>query len=122
MEDFSLDTSVQTLDVIAANHKAGLQKKGFLLIMKAQKGKSKDVEDFLNVGKGLVNDEPGTLSWYGIKLGDNTYGVFDTFADDTGRDAHLDGKIAEALVANAANLLVDFKVSDIQKIDILGSK
>lgn len=90
--------------------------------MNAKAGKSEAVENFLQVGKQLVNDEPETLSWYAIKLDDTKYAIFDTFADDIGRDAHLTGKIAAALIENAPVILKDFETSAIQKIDILVSK
>lgn len=122
LEDFDADTDIQAIDVLASNHKSGLQNKGLLVIMKSKEGKTSDVEKFLNVGKQLVSDESKTLSWYAIKIDATTYAIFDTFADDSGRDAHLTGKVAAALMENAPVLLEGFEASAIQKIDIIASK
>ncbi len=122
LENFDATTSIQPVGVIAANHGSGIQNKGLLVIMKAQKGKSENVENFLHTGKELVGAEPNTLSWYAIKLDDVTYAIFDTFTGDMGRDAHLTGKVAAALMENAPVILEGFEASAIQKIDILASK
>ncbi|WP_051931316.1 putative quinol monooxygenase [Gillisia sp. Hel_I_29] len=122
LEDFDADTDIQAIDILASNHKSGLQNKGLLVIMKSKETKTADVENFLNVGKQLVSDEPKTLSWYAIKIDATTYAIFDTFADDSGRDAHLTGKVAAALMENAPVLLEGFKPTAIQKIDIIASK
>ncbi|GAA3628340.1 putative quinol monooxygenase [Flavivirga jejuensis] len=122
LESFDVNVSIRPVSVLASNHKAGTQNKGLLVIMKAKAGKSTDVENFLQVGKQLVGDEPKTLSWYAIKLDDMTYAIFDTFAEDTGRDAHLTGKIAATLMENAPIILENFEATAIQKIDILASK
>ncbi len=122
LESFDVNTSIQPVNVIASNHKSGTQKKGLLVIMNAQAGKSEAVEDFLQTGKQLVADEPETLAWYAFKLGDTTYAIFDTFANDSGREAHLTGKVAAALMENAPIMLTDFKATAIKKVDILASK
>lgn len=122
LDSFETKTDIQPLNIIASNHKLGKQNKGLLVLMKAKKGKSEDVENFLNAGKQLVGDEPETLSWYAIKLDDVTYAIFDTFTEDAGRDAHLTGKVAAALMENAPVILEGFEASAIQKIDILTSK
>lgn len=95
-------------------------KKGIFVKLVAKSGKEADVEAFLNSGLALVNDEPQTVTWYAVKFSDNTFGIFDTFDGDEGRDAHLNGKVAEALMANAAALLAESP--NIEKIDILASK
>lgn len=122
LENFNPSTDIQTIDVLASNHKSGLQNKGLLVIMKSKEAKTVDVESFLNVGKRLVGDEPMTLSWYAIKIDKLTYAIFDTFAGDEGRDAHLTGKVASALMENAPSILEGFEASAIQKIEILASK
>lgn len=122
LEDFDPSTDIQPTDVLASNHKSGLQNNGLLVIMKSKEAKTADVENFLNVGKQLVSDEPKTLSWYAIKIDATTYAIFDTFADDSGRDAHLTGKVAAALMENAPVLLEGFQATAIQKIDIIASK
>ena len=88
--------------------------------LEAKPGKEKEVEDFLRGGLPLVQDEPATTTWYGIKLGPSTFGIFDTFADESGRQAHLNGKVAAALMAKASELLA--KPPVIEKVDILAAK
>ena len=122
LQDFDVSTSIQPISVIASNHKAGAQKNGLLVIMQAQDGKQGEMENFLKVGRELVGHESETLSWYALKLDSSTYAIFDTFADDQGRDAHLTGKVAAALMENAPVILQDFAPSAIQKTDILASK
>ncbi len=122
LENFDPSTDIQAIDVLGSNHKTGLQNKGLLVIMKSKDAKTTDVENFLTVGKQLVDDEIKTLSWYAIKIDSTTYAIFDTFAGDSGRDAHLTGKVAAALMENAPVLLDGFEASAIQKIDILASK
>jgi quinol monooxygenase YgiN len=94
--------------------------KGLFVRLVAKPGKEGAVEEFLNTGLALVNEEPLTVTWYAVKFSENTFGIFDTFADDEGRDAHLNGKVAAALMANAAELLLEGPT--IEKIDILASK
>ena len=65
--------------------------------LKAKPGKAADVEAFLKQGAELAKAETGTVTWYGIKEGEGSYAVFDTFHDEAGRDAHLSGNIAKAL-------------------------
>lgn len=95
-------------------------KKGLFVKLVAKPGKEADVEAFLNGGLALVNDEPLTVTWYAIKFDEKTFGIFDTFAGDEGRDAHLNGKVAEALMANAADLLGE--PPSIEKIDVIANK
>ena len=95
-------------------------KKALAVKLVAKLGKEADVEAFLNGGLALVNDEPLTVTWYAIKFNENTFGIFDTFEGDEGRDAHLNGKVAEALMANAAELLAE--PPSIEKVDILAAK
>lgn len=122
LESFDAKASIRPLNVLASNHKRGAQNKGLLVIMKAKEGKSRDVENFLDAGRLLVGDEPKTLSWYALELDDKTYAIFDTFAEDTGRDAHLSGEVAAALMENAPVILNGFETAAIQKINILASK
>lgn len=122
LEGFDPKTSIQAVDILASNHKSGIQNKGLLVIMKAKEAKTTDVENFLNAGKQLVDSEPNTLSWYAIKIDATTYAIFDAFTEDSGRDEHLTGKVAAALMENVSVILEGFEVSAIQKIDILASK
>ena len=86
----------------------------------AKPGKEKELEAFLKSAQPLAEHEPLTLSWYAIKLGPGKYGIFDTFADDKGRNAHLNGDIAKALFAKADELLLE--PPQISKPDVLAVK
>jgi quinol monooxygenase YgiN len=88
--------------------------------LEAKPGKEKEVEEFLKSAQPLAEREPETLSWYAIKLGPGKYGIFDTFADDHGRNAHLNGEIAKALFAKASDLFA--KPPDVAKPEILAVK
>jgi quinol monooxygenase YgiN len=88
--------------------------------LEAKPGKEEEVESFLKGGLPIVMEEPATISWYAIKMGSSTFGIFDTFPDDTGRQAHLTGRVAAALMAQAPNLLA--QAPSIEKIDILAAK
>ena len=67
---------------------------GLLVRMQAKPGKETDVENFLRGGLPLVQEEPATVAWFGIRLGPSTFGIFDVFPDEAGRQAHLAGKVA----------------------------
>jgi len=95
-------------------------KKSLWVMLEAKPGKEAEVEAFLNSGRAIVMEEPGTITWYAVKLGGTHYGIFDTFNDEAGRQAHLSGKVAAALMAKAPDLLA--KPPSIEKIDILASK
>jgi len=88
--------------------------------LEAKPGKEKAVADFLRSGLPLVEQEPATIAWFGIQMGPSLFGIFDAFPNDAGRQAHLAGKVAASLMANAAELLA--KPPDIQKIDVLAAK
>lgn len=93
---------------------------GLLVRLKAKAGKESAVENFIREALPLAVEEPKTTTWYAIKIDSNTFGIFDTFPDEAGRDAHLGGKIAAALMANASELLAVEPV--IEKINILAAK
>ena len=95
-------------------------KLGLLARLEAKPGKEQEVADFLKGGLALAQQEPRTVSWYGLQLGPSTFGVFDTFEDEAGRDAHLGGPIAKALMEKAGELLAKDPV--IEKVDILAVK
>lgn len=88
--------------------------------LEAKPGKEKEVEQFLKSAQPLAEREAGTISWYAIKMGQGRYGIFDTFADENGRNAHLNGEIAKALSAKAKDLFA--KPPEIAKPEILASK
>lgn len=91
-----------------------------LATVKAKAGKEADVEAFLKSALPLAEAEEQTTTWFAIKIDDSTFGIFDTFADDAGRDAHLNGQIAAALMANADELLSE--APSIRKVDVLAAK
>lgn len=122
LEDFDIKVSIQPVGLVASRLTKGYENKGLLVIMNAKEGKSSEVESFLNSGKELVSNEPKTVSWYAIQIDSNTYAIFDTFSDDSGRDAHLNGQVASALMENAPLILEGFEAQAIQTIDILASK
>src|SRR3546814_7098377 len=72
--------------------------------LEAKPGKEKEVESFLMSGLPIVNEEPATTAWFGIRLGPSTFGIFDAFPNEAGRQAHLSGKVAAALMAKAGEL------------------
>ncbi len=95
-------------------------KKAVFVRLKAKAGKEAEVEAFLNGGLALVEDEPLTVDWYALKFDASTFGIFDTFDGDEGRDAHLNGKVAAALMANAGELLAE--PPKIETVDLLAVK
>lgn len=81
-----------------------MARKAIWVMLQAKPGKEGDVEAFLRQGASMSRNEAGTVTWYGIKLGPGSYGVFDTFDDEAARDAHMHGDIAKALMAKAPEL------------------
>ena len=94
--------------------------KGLWVPLEAKPGKEADLASFLEGGQSIVEDEPDTTAWFAVQLGDSQFAIFDVFPDDSGRDAHLSGRVAEALMAQADELLA--RPPDIQKIDVIASK
>ena len=88
--------------------------------LEAKPGKEADLESFLRGGLPIVEDEPATIAWFGIRLGPTTFGIFDAFPDEAGRQAHLSGQVAAALMAKAPELLA--KPPLIEKVDVLAAK
>jgi quinol monooxygenase YgiN len=88
--------------------------------LEAKPGKEADVERFLRGGLPIVQKEPATIAWFGIRLGRTTFGIFDAFPDEAGRQAHLSGQVAAALMAKAPELLA--KAPVIEKVDVLAAK
>jgi quinol monooxygenase YgiN len=97
-----------------------MAKQAIWVMLKTKPGKEADVEAFLKQGASMSNDEPKTVTWYGVKMGPGIYGVFDTFDDEAGRDAHLNGEIAKALMANASELFSN--KLEIEKMEIIAKK
>jgi quinol monooxygenase YgiN len=92
---------------------------GLLVTLEARAGKEADAEAFLRSAQPLALNEKGTLKWYAVKIGPRKFGIFDTFANEASRNAHLTGEIAKALAARASEL---FLVSpQVEKVEILAS-
>ena len=95
-------------------------KEALWVMLQAKPGKEKELESFLAGALPLVEAEPATITWYALKIGPSTFGIFDTFPDDAGRQAHLQGKVAVALMAKAPELLS--KAPSIEKVSVLAAK
>ena len=92
---------------------------GLLVTLEARTGKEAEAETFLRSAQPLAADEKGTLKWYAIKIGPRKFGIFDTFANEAGRNAHLTGQIAKALTARASEL---FAVPpQVEKVEVLAN-
>ncbi len=88
--------------------------------LEAKPGKEAEVESLLNGALALAEREPATTAWFALRLGPTTFGIFDVFPDEAGRQAHLAGQIAATLMAKAPDLLS--QPPNIQQIDVLASK
>jgi quinol monooxygenase YgiN len=95
-------------------------KVALLVRLEAKPGKESEVDSFLRGGLPIVQDEPATTVWFALRLGPRTFGIFDAFPDEAGRQAHLSGRVAAALMAQAADLLEQPPV--IERVDILAAK
>ena len=95
-------------------------KLGLMVRLEARPGKEADVESFLRQGLALVQEEPATTAWFALRLGPTTFGIFDAFPDESGREAHLAGKVAAALMARADELFS--QPPKIEKVDVLAVK
>ena len=93
---------------------------GLLVRLQAKPGKEADLARFLESGLALANQEATTPIWFALRLGPATFGIFDAFADDAGRKAHLAGQIAAALMAKASELLS--QPPQIEHVDVLTAK
>ncbi len=91
-----------------------------LVRLEAKPGKESEVENFLKSGLAIVQEEPDTTAWFAIRMGQSTFGIFDAFPDESGRQAHLTGRVAAALMAKASELLAQPPV--IEKVDVLAAK
>jgi quinol monooxygenase YgiN len=91
-----------------------------LVRLEAKAGKEQELSDFLSSALPLAQQETGTVTWYALRIGASTFGIFDTFETEAARDAHLNGPIAAALMAKAPELLSGSPV--IEKVDILAAK
>jgi quinol monooxygenase YgiN len=94
--------------------------KGLWVPLKAKPGKEAELEAFLRQGEAMAANEPETTAWFAVRLGDSDFAIFDVFPGDAGRDAHLNGPIAAALMAQAEDLLSE--APQINRVDVIGSK
>ena len=93
---------------------------GLWVPLQAKPGKEAEVEAFLKAGQEMVEGEPETTAWFAVQTGPGQYGIFDVFPDDHGRQAHLNGKVAAALMERAPDLFAD--APQIHQLDVLAEK
>jgi quinol monooxygenase YgiN len=91
-----------------------------LVRLEAKPGKEADVDQFLRGGLALVEAEPATTVWFGIRIGPSTFGIFDAFPDEAGRSAHLSGRVAAALGEKASDLFA--RPPTIERVEVLAAK
>jgi quinol monooxygenase YgiN len=93
---------------------------GVLALVEAKPGKEAEVEVFVKAARAIVEQEPGTRVWYGFKVNDSTFGIFDAFEDEAARQAHMSGQIPAALASAGPQLLA--KDPDIRMVEVLAVK
>ena len=93
---------------------------GLFVRLEARKGKEQEVATFLSGALPLAQQEPATTTWFALRIGPSTFGIFDAFPNEEGRQAHLAGPIAAALMAKASALLS--APPSIEKVDVLAAK
>jgi len=93
---------------------------GILALLEAKPGKGGELAAFLKAGRELAVAETGTVTWYAFKISDTSYGIFDTFASDDARTAHINGQIPAALASVSADLLAS--EPDIRLVGVLAVK
>lgn len=94
--------------------------KALLATLEAKPGREQDVADFLKAGLPIVQGEPATTAWFAVQFGPTTYGIFDAFPDDAGRQAHVNGQIPKLLQENADLFAQapDFKMLDVLAVKL----
>jgi len=93
---------------------------GLFVRLESKPGREEEVEEFLRGGLAVVQEEPATVAWFALRLGPSTFGIFDVFPDEDGRQAHLSGRVAAALMARAPELLA--RPPAIDNVDVLAVK
>jgi quinol monooxygenase YgiN len=88
--------------------------------LEAKPGMEQEVASLLSNARSMVDDEPETMAWFAIRMGNSTFGIFDAFANEHGREAHLQGKLAKQLMSRASQLFV--KQPEIRRMDVLADK
>ncbi len=116
--------SIEKIDILASrlgtNPVPAEATKALLLTFAAKSGHASEVESFLHGAESLVAQEAGTLAWFAVRMADGSYGIFDVFADNAGRFAHLAGQVPRELAKHALTLLGSFP--DMSMIDVLAEK
>jgi quinol monooxygenase YgiN len=97
-----------------------MTKLGLYVALEAKSGKEAELAAFLIGALPLVEAEPATTAWFALRMGPSSFGIFDAFANEAGREAHLAGEVAKALMAKVPELLA--KPPSINKIDVLADK
>jgi quinol monooxygenase YgiN len=95
-------------------------KLGILALLEAKPGKEETLAELLRSAQALAAKETTTIVWYAFRAGPRSFGIFDSFADEAGRNAHLQGEIAKALLGRADELLAS--PPDIRKVDVIAAK
>lgn len=93
--------------------------KAVLVRLEALPGREDELRDFLKQGLSIVEGEPKTVRWFGVQFGPSSFGIFDAFPDDDGRQAHLSGDVAKALRENTGKF---FEEPTIEQLDIIAEK
>jgi quinol monooxygenase YgiN len=88
--------------------------------LEAKPEKVDELEQFLRDGQALAEQEPGTTAWFALRMGPTSFAIFDVFPDEESRQAHLNGRIAEALMTRADELLTG--APQIHQLDVVASK
>lgn len=124
LEAIADETPVSARNINSRMHQFGRRNQMVTLALwvrlEAKKGKEKEVEDFLKSGLSIVEAEQGTTTWFAIRVGPSTFGIFDAFQNEAGRNAHLNGKVAAALKEKASELFSE--PPSIEKVDVLAAK
>jgi quinol monooxygenase YgiN len=94
--------------------------KGLLVRLEAKTGHEQDVDNFLREALPLVREEEETVAWFGVRLGPSSFAIVDAFPDESGRDAHLNGRVGSALMERASELLAE--PPSIERFDVLAAK
>jgi quinol monooxygenase YgiN len=94
--------------------------KALFVRLEAKPGQEAAVEEFLRGGLQIVEQEPATTTWFALRLGPSTFGIFDAFPDEAGRQAHLSGQVAAALMKRASELFA--QPPKIENVDVLAAK
>jgi quinol monooxygenase YgiN len=107
-------------DRALAESDSSMTKYSLYVRLEAKPGKEQEVADFLVGALPLVNREPETIAWFALRMSPNVFGIFDAFPNEQGRDAHLSGEVAKALMAKASELFAT--PPEIHKVDVLADK